>query len=156
MVVRASAIPLRWPTWVTTHAFFRDGGVPTLEQQVIAPIHDVVEMDHDIQVAAAMLRDVEPYEPFESCWPTAAPWMPGCSRVRSGQLRAHADQWLEHAGIAWMQGEAERINGLRSAGLAALQQCEALNCMECHSGFDFSDHDFHNVGQYLDYGRSRA
>ena len=41
--------------------FFRDGGVPTLEQQVIAPIQDPVEMDHHIQNEAVALRDVEPY-----------------------------------------------------------------------------------------------
>ncbi len=35
---------------------------------------------------------------------------------------------------------------------------EALNCTACHGGFDLSDHDLHNIGQYLQYadsGRAR-
>nr|MBP6699317.1 cytochrome-c peroxidase [Flavobacteriales bacterium] len=42
-------------------ALFRDGGVPTLELQVLAPIHDHLEMDHDINLAAAALREQEPF-----------------------------------------------------------------------------------------------
>lgn len=135
--------------------FFRDGGVPTLEQQVIAPIHDPVEMDHNIQVAATNLRDVEPYRRLSMLAygkPLDA-WV--LSRALANYQRTLISGWSRWD--RWMQGEADALNASEVRGWQ-LFSSEALNCMACHGGNDFSDHDFHNVGQYLDYadpGRER-
>ncbi len=137
-------------------AFFRDGGVPTLEQQVIAPIHDVVEMDHDINRVAALLREEDLYRRL--------------SRVAYGR---ELDAWVVTRAIAnyertlisgwsrydrYIQGELTALTEQELRGLA-LFNSEELNCTACHSGFDLSDHAYHNVGQYFDYtsdpGRGR-
>lgn len=135
--------------------YFRDGGVPTLEQQVIAPIHDPVEMDHSITRAAAALRNVEPYatlsqraygKPMEA-WEL--------SRALAAYERTLVSGWSRYD--RYLQGDPGALTASEQHGLA-LFRSEALNCTACHSGFDLSDHAYHNVGQYLAYadpGRSR-
>jgi cytochrome c peroxidase len=141
---------------VAYHAnFFRDGGVPTLEQQVIAPIHDPLEMDHDIQMAAAALSEVEPYKrlsmlaygrPFDA-------WV--LSRALANYERTLISGWSRWD--RWMNGDAAAMTEAEVRGWQ-LFSSEELNCTACHGGFDFSDHGFHNIGQYLEYndpGRER-
>lgn len=148
-----NAPPLTNLAWHS--AFFRDGGVPTLEQQVIAPIHDPLEMDHSITRAAADLRNVEPYatlsqraygKPMEA-WEL--------SRALAAYERTLVSGWSRYD--RYLQGDASALTPAERHGLE-LFRSEALNCTACHSGFDLSDHAYHNVGQYLNYadpGRSR-
>ena len=42
-------------------SFFRDGGVTTLEMQVLAPLHDDVEMASSVVEVCAQLKSVEPF-----------------------------------------------------------------------------------------------
>lgn len=141
---------------VAYHAnFFRDGGVPTLEMQVIAPIHDPVEMDHDIQVAAASLRDVEPYKRLSMLAygrPMDA-WV--LTRAIANYERTLISGWSRWD--RWMNGDATAMSTSEVRGWQLFNSAE-LNCIACHSGFDLSDHGFHNIGQYLEYsdpGRER-
>lgn len=136
-------------------AFFRDGGVPTLEQQVIAPIHDPVEMAHSITQAAAALRHQEPYATL-SMRAYGVPldaWV--LSRAIASYQRTLISGWSRWD--RWMQGDAMALTDSERRGWELFSSAE-LNCMACHGGFDFSDHDYHNVGQYLGYvdpGRER-
>jgi cytochrome c peroxidase len=134
---------------------FRDGGVPTLEQQVIAPIHDPLEMDHDIQVAAAALRDIEPYARLSELAygrPLDA-WV--LTRAIANYQRTLISGWSRYD--RYLQGDATALTEPELRGLALFNSIE-LNCRACHNGFDLSDHGFHNIGQYLEYtdpGRER-
>lgn len=136
-------------------SFFRDGGVPTLEQQVIAPIHDPVEMDHDIQVASASLRDVELYARLSMLAygrPLDA-WV--VTRAIANYERTLISGWSRWD--RWMQGDATAMTASEVRGWQ-LFNSDALNCSTCHTGFDLTDNGFHNLGQYLDYtdpGRER-
>lgn len=136
-------------------AFFRDGGVPTLEQQVIAPIHDPLEMDFSITRAAADLRYQEPYstlsqraygKPMEA-WEL--------SRALAAYERTLVSGWSRYD--RYLNGDASALSANELNGLE-LFRSDALNCTACHSGFDLSDHGYHNVGQYISYtdpGRER-
>ena len=130
-------------------AFFRDGGVPTLEQQVIAPIHDAVEMDHDINLVAAVLRDMEPYKQLskQAYGRALDAWV--ITRSIANYERTLISGWSRYD--RYVQGEANALTEQELRGLQLFTSAE-LNCTSCHSGFDLSDHAFHNVGQYLDYG----
>jgi len=130
-------------------SFFRDGGVPTLEMQVIAPVHDVVEMDHDINQAAARLRDEEPYKSLSMIAYGRAldAWI--LTRAISNYERTLISGWSRYD--RYVQGDAAALTEPEQRGLQ-LFSGPALNCTACHSGNDLSDHDFHNVGQYMDYG----
>jgi cytochrome c peroxidase len=136
-------------------SFFRDGGVPTLERQVLAPVHDPVEMDHDITLVAEQLREVEPYRTLSMKAYARAldPYV--ITRAIASYERTLISGWSRYD--RYLQGQAEALSDAEIRGLA-LFNSERLNCTACHSGFDLSDHDFHNVGQYMTYadsGRAR-
>jgi cytochrome c peroxidase len=136
-------------------AFFRDGGVPTLEQQAIAPIHDPVEMDFSITRAAAALRYQEPYQALSqrAYGKPLDAW--GLTRALAAYQRTLVSGWSRYD--RHLQGDATALSESERRGLA-LFRSEALNCTACHSGFDLSDHAYHNVGQslaYADPGRER-
>lgn len=136
-------------------AFFRDGGVPTLEQQVIAPIHDPLEMDHSIFQAAAALRQQEPYAALSMRAFGAPLDALGLSRALASYERTLLSGWSRWD--RWMRGDAAALTESERRGWELFSSAE-LNCSACHSSFDLSDHSYHNVGQYLSYvdpGRER-
>jgi cytochrome c peroxidase len=148
-----NAAPLTNLAWHS--GYFRDGGVPTLEQQAIAPIHDPLEMDFSITRAAADLRNLEPYatlsrraygKPMEAYELT---------RALAAYQRTLVSGWSRYD--RYLGGDAGALTASEQNGLA-LFRSDALNCTACHGGFDLSDHGYHNVGQYLSYadpGRER-
>lgn len=136
-------------------SFFRDGGVPTLEQQAIAPIHDPKEMDHDIHAAAALLRDVEPYAKLSQVayGKPMNGWV--ITRALANYQRTLISGWSRWD--RYMQGESEALTPSELRGWL-LFNSPSTGCRECHSDFDLSDHDFHNIGLYQVYadpGRAR-
>ena len=136
-------------------AFFRDGGVPSLERQAIAPVHDHLEMDHDLTLVAADLRDVEPYASLSMAayGRVLDPYV--ITRSIASYERTLISGWSRYD--RYLNGDAGALSGSEVRGLQ-LFNSEALNCTACHNGFDLSDHDYHNVGQYLTYadsGRTR-
>ncbi|MBK8499113.1 MAG: c-type cytochrome [Flavobacteriales bacterium] len=136
-------------------ALFRDGGVPNLERQAIAPVHDHLEMDHDLTLVAADLRDVEPYASLSMAayGRVLDPYV--ITRSIANYERTLISGWSRYD--RYLNGDASALNGSEVRGLQ-LFNSEALNCTACHNGFDLSDHDYHNVGQYLAYadsGRTR-
>jgi cytochrome c peroxidase len=136
-------------------AFFRDGGVPSLEQQAIAPVHNPLEMDHNITQAAAALRYQEPFATL-SMRAYGRPldaWV--LTRALASYQRTLVSGWSRWD--RWMQGDASALSEQEVRGWQ-LFSSQGLNCTACHGGFDFSDHGYHNIGQYLAYadpGRSR-
>ncbi|MBK9146627.1 MAG: c-type cytochrome [Flavobacteriales bacterium] len=148
-----NAAPLINLAW--HNGYFRDGGVPTLEQQAIAPIHDPVEMDFSITRAAADLRNLEPYASLS--WRAYGKPMDAyeLTRALAAYQRTLVSGWSRYD--RFLSGDAMALSASEQHGLA-LFQSDALNCTACHSGFDLSDHGYHNVGQYLGYadpGRER-
>lgn len=148
-----NAAPLINLAW--HNGYFRDGGVPTLEQQVIAPIHDPLEMDFSITRAAADLRNQEPYLTLSqrAYGKTMEAWE--LSRAIAAYERTLVSGWSRYD--RYLNGDASALTPSEQHGLE-LFRSEALNCTACHGGFDLSDHGYHNLGQYLSYtdpGRER-
>lgn len=131
-------------------AFFRDGGVPSLEQQVLAPVHDENEMDHDITTVALTLRDVEPYKSLSmrAYGRVLDPFV--ITRSIANYERTLISGWSRVDRYLY-QSDATALTEAEVRGWQLFSSAE-LNCAACHSGFDLSDHDYYNVGQYLDYG----
>lgn len=136
-------------------AFFRDGGIPSLELQVLAPIHDPLEMDFNINTAAEILRSEEPFASLST---------KAYGRQLDGYVITRAIASFMRTLISgssrvdrFLQGETSALSEAEQRGWAIFSGPGA-NCTACHGGFDFSDHGYHNVGQYLDYadpGRQR-
>ncbi|MBS1570198.1 MAG: c-type cytochrome [Bacteroidetes bacterium] len=135
----------------------RDGGAPTLEQQVLVPLMDSMEMDADIGVIVSMLKDLQPYRSLSG----AAYGRPFDIYVLTRALASYERTLIS--------GYSRFDRYRYSADTTALNEQERRGwaifsgdrgkCAACHGGFDLSDHQFHNVGihvdQHGDPGRQR-
>lgn len=135
---------------------FRDGGVPSLEVQVIAPVQDPLEMDHTLQGAADRLADVAPYQRLSRLAYDREldPFV--ITRAIAAYERTLISGWSRFDHYLY-QGDASALTEGEVRGWD-LFRSDALNCTACHGGFDLSDHGYYNIGQYLVYadpGRER-
>ncbi len=137
--------------------FFFDGGVPTLELQVLAPIEDVNEMDFSVPAVIERLKnDAEiqqlsqlaydrNFDPFVLTRSIAA----FQRTMISGNSRF--DQY-------YYQGKNSALNDSEKRGMN-LFFSNKTNCSTCHSGFNFTNYEFKNIGlyeMYADSGRTRV
>jgi cytochrome c peroxidase len=134
----------------------REGGVPTLEMQVLVPIQEHAEFDFNIVLAAERIKNLQKYvdlsqkaynrapDPFVITRSIAAferTFLSGNSRF---------DQYL-------YQGKKNAISASEKRGFE-LFKSEKLNCATCHEGFLFTNQAFLNNGlseNYADSGRFR-
>ena len=133
---------------------FMDGGVPNLEVQILAPIQDENEMDHNIILVSEELsadptlqslseevfdRGIDPFTITRSIAAFERTILSTNSKY---------DQFL--------QGDIE-LSDQEELG-RTLFFSDELNCGGCHSGALLSDFSYSNVGLYEDYedsGRER-
>lgn len=137
--------------------FFMDGGVPTLEQQVLAPLEAHFEMDSDLLDVLDKLNQHPSYpdkfriaygrnpDPFSLTRAIAAferTMVSGASPYDAYKSGANPDAL-----------SASEIRGMN------LFFSDSLHCGTCHSGFDFTDYSFQNIGLPVttaDSGRMRV
>lgn len=143
-------INLAWHT-----EFFRDGGAQSLEIQALAPIHDPVEMDFDVNQAAARLREDERirYLSRVAYGRDVDPFT--ITRALGAYQRVLISGWSRWD--RYRMGDASALTPTEERGWEIFSGSEA-GCTACHSGFDLSDHSYRNIGQYAQYsdpGRER-
>lgn len=138
-------------------SFFMDGGVLTLEMQVLAPLDNEDEMDFNIVEVVDRLGDDErynemaqeaygrPFDPFVITRSIAA--------FERTMISGHSryDQFKH-------QGKEAALTASEKRGMD-LFQSQQLGCNSCHSGFNFTNNAFENNGLLDDYtddpGRKR-
>ncbi len=128
-------------------AFFRDGGALTLEMQVVAPIENPLEMNANIAEICQLLdEDPEYHQLAEEVFGTN--FTPNVlSKSLACYLRtlisgnSRYDQYLE--------GDTEALSDLEKEGFEVFDG--KGSCWKCHSGFDFTDYSYTNVGLYEEY-----
>lgn len=159
---------------------FWDGRAATLKEQVMGPLHDPREMNHDAAGAVARLDASESYParflrafgaaPAQGSPPGAVPMssvpnppldaisvapVPGSPIDADRLARALA------AYVATLRPERTRFDDFIEGRADALDDTELLGlhlfrtrarCMNCHGGPLLSDHAFHNIGLSF-YGR---
>ncbi len=134
--------------------FMKDGKFKTLEEQVLGPIKDHREFDIKPDELVRRLKTV--------------------SYLREMSIKAYNSELtieiiqkaianFERILVskdtpfdAYMQGNKTAISESAINGYK-LFTSDALNCVKCHSGFDFSDYSFQNNGTYkvyVDSGRA--
>ena len=107
-------------------AFSWDGRASTLEQQVLAPIEDPVEMDLPIDDAVVRV---------------------GVTRNDMSQALASYVRSLMSGGSAYdryTSGDRTALSDSQQAGLQVFRG--KANCTACHVGPNFTDEQFHNTG----------
>jgi cytochrome c peroxidase len=123
--------------------FFMDGGVPTLEQQVLAPLDSPDEMDHDL---ASLTERLGRY-----------PFYPALFRQAYGR---DPDPWsltraiaaFERTLVSGNSAYDRHVQGVEPGAMdsSALRGMDLffnrLQCGVCHSGFNFTDYSFQNIG----------
>jgi len=120
-------------------AFFWDGRVATLEEQVLKPIDDPTEMDFAVADAARRVR-LTPEALSQALASYVRSILSGGSRY---------DRFVNGDRDALTSMEQEGLRVFRGRG----------NCIACHIGPNFTDERFHNTGvawrdrQWIDEGR---
>lgn len=137
--------------------FFKDGGIPRLEEVAMAPMDDHHELDLPLQELSMRLRTSTFYvdeikriynrEPDPYSITRALMWFQ--LSLVSANSRYDDYQYREQQGTL----TAQEQSGLD------LFFSERTQCASCHSGPNFTDFQFHNVGlnleAHLDTGRAR-
>lgn len=147
-----NAPPLYNLAWA--NSFMRDGGVPTLELQVLAPIADHVEMDFNILSVVDRLKN-DPYYKKQA--------QRAYARDFDAFVITRAIAAFERILISGNSKYDRYVRGTENLNASELNGMNLffssnLNCSSCHSGFNFTNNNFENNGLYLNYadtGRAR-
>jgi cytochrome c peroxidase len=124
--------------------FFWDGRADSLEEQVVAPMENPVEMGSSHRAVVGRIASIEGYRPFfaESFGTTdvtlervAAALADYVRTLRSGN--APYDRWRYRRDQAAVSSSARRGHDIFFF---------KGRCSMCHAGFNFSDGRFHNLG----------
>lgn len=141
---------------VAYHPYFtREGGVPTLEMQVLVPIQEHVEFDFNIVLLAERLQEDPSYVEMSYLAYEQQPNPFVITRAIANFERSllsgasRYDQFINLEKPALSEAEIRGMDLFFS---------NRTNCSSCHSGFNFSSYAFENNGmyeKYLDPGRLR-
>ena len=132
------------------HPYFtREGGVPTLEMQILVPIQEHNEFDFNILlIAERLLRDTSYVRMSRDAYgrdPDAFVITRSIAcferTLVSGQSRY--DQYF-------FQKKNAALTGAEKRGMD-LFFSEKTDCSQCHTGFNFTNYAFENNGLYSDY-----
>lgn len=135
--------------------FMWDGGVPSLELQVLAPIHDPNEFDFDILLAAERLIQDEELNQLS---------LQAYGRDLDSYVIIRAIASFERTLISANSAYDRYLLGDTSALTTAAERGMNLffgpetNCSSCHGGFNLRNEEYANVGLYEVYedsGRER-
>lgn len=126
----------------------REGGLPTLEMQVLVPIQEHAEFDNNIVKIAEKLNKIKEYVSMSREAYGRVPDAFVITRALSAFERTifSGDSRYDR----YLRGESslteQELNGMD------LFNSSKTNCSACHSGFLFTGQGYENNGLYDDYG----
>jgi len=133
-----TVINLAW-----SEAFFWDGRARTMEQQAVMPIAEAKEMGMPHAVMLSRLQgDGEYRRLFAQAFPGE---VPGVATV--GKAIAAFERTLTYAASPfdrWLAGDESAISDEAKRGFVDFNT--RAGCAQCHSGWNFSDGKFHDIG----------
>lgn len=142
---------------IAYHPYYtREGGVPTLEMQVLVPIQEHHELGTNIVLLADTLRKIQDYvdRSIEAYGEAPSPFVitRALAQFERSLISGQSAYDLElHYGISGSMTAAAK-RGL------TLFESKRTQCTTCHGGFNFTDYSFANNGLYARYpddGRAR-
>lgn len=146
--INGTVLPRGTPTIVNTGyntQFMWDGRKKSLEDQALGPMQASAEMSTDFDAAIRMLRSSSGYRHmFAQAFPGEA--------IDSGTL-AKAIAAYERSVVStdsrfdrWLAGDRKAITMQEWRGYQVFVDPQRGNCAVCHSGGNFTDNGFHNLG----------
>ena len=129
------------------NSFLRDGVNPSLESQVIVPIHEKNEFDFHILLVAERLKKKKEY---------VASFLKAFGEMPSPKLISNAIATYERTLISGNSRYDKFMfhkdsSALSNKEIRGMRLFEKLNCISCHSGFNFSNGEVVNNGLYENY-----
>jgi len=132
-------------------SFFWDGGVPTLEQQVVVPIMNPLEMDMTVgEVVAIIAADPGYTDLFRRAYDTL-PSSATLTRAIASFVRTMVSSNSRYDRFG--RGDKGAMNEQEQRGMR-LFFGEKADCFHCHLGFNFTNNSFRNNGLYAEYADS--
>lgn len=127
----------------------REGGVPTLEMQILVPIQEHNEFDFNILLVAERLNRMPEYVAMaeKAYGRMPDPFVITRSIAAFERTLLSGDSPYDQYTF---QGKGNALSAAEKRGLH-LFQSERLNCSACHEGFLFTNQDFTNNGLYEVY-----
>lgn len=137
--------------------FMMEGGVPTLETQALAPLHDSLEMGSNMMHAVHRLNEDEELKALakaaygrDSIDPFVVTRALACFERTFVSGDGRYDRFL--------LGQKDQMNEQELRG-RDLFFSNRTQCSSCHSGVFFTDMEYYNIGlatAYADEGKARA
>lgn len=122
---------------------FWDGRSPSLEDQAAGPIASPGEMNQDFNELIKELEAISGYrEMFEKAYPGQ-----GISKETITKAIATFERTIiskDSPFDRWMEGDESQVSESAKKGFALF--VGKAKCAVCHSGNNFSDNGFHNIG----------
>ncbi len=133
--------------------FFWDGRAETLEDQALGPIESGAEMNMNLDDAVNRLKKISGYvKMFNKVFPES-----GISKKNIGKAIATFEREVVSNDAPfdkWIKGDEKAISEEAKRGFALFN--DKAKCVECHSGWNFTDHSFHDIGlKSNDIGRGK-
>ncbi len=135
---------------IAYHPYFtREGGVPTLEMQVLIPIQEHDEFDFNILLIADRLTADPQYVAMAEKAYDRVPDPYVITRALACFERSLLSGWSPYDQYV----NDETTNSLSPAALRGMELflSDRTQCSSCHSGFNFTDYSFTNNGLYEEY-----
>jgi cytochrome c peroxidase len=135
--------------------FIREGSVPSLEMQVLVPIQEHNELNHNIVDLSLQLANIPAYSQLaqEAYERSIDPFV--ITRALGVFERSLISG--NSAYDKYINGDENALDAKEKRGLQLFFSAKT-NCTSCHSGFNFTDYSFQNNGLYENYndlGRMR-
>jgi len=142
---------------VAYHPYYtREGGVPTLEMQILVPIQEHNEFDFNIILIGERLNKIEEYRKLSQEAYGREPDYFVITRAISTFERTLISGNSPYDLYSY-QNNKKALNDIEIKGMELFFSDKA-NCYRCHSGFNFTNYNFENNGLYENYkdnGRKR-
>lgn len=135
---------------VAYHPYFtREGGVPTLEMQILVPIQEHNEFDFNILLIAERLKQDSVYRKMS---------LDAYGREPDHFVMTRSIACFERSLLSGLSPYDEYVFQNNKNTLTAAEKrgmnlffSEKTNCGKCHEGFNFTNYSFENNGLYEDY-----
>src|SRR3954447_117104 len=138
--------------WGKDH-YFWDGRAKTLEEQALGPIQADVEMNMKIPDLVNRLNGIPEYRKwFDLAFPSEGISADTIARSIATFERTVVSGYAPFD--AWIEGDESAISEAAKRGFALFTG--KAKCAECHTGWNFTDNKFHDIGvATTDLGRGK-
>jgi cytochrome c peroxidase len=136
------------PTIVNTAyntQFMWDGRKKSLEDQALGPMKAADEMNTDFPAVIARLASMPAYRAlFEKAYPGEGVGEETIAKAIAAFERTVVSR--DSAFDRWIAGDTRALTPEQYRGYKVFSNSDKGNCASCHSGPNFTDNGFHNIG----------